>query len=179
MPSITSYPVYLGNFTDLFMPWDDEVSNPQTKEILKLFLKHIDKTLCDSFVHANIGPKDSKITRLILNLTKEMQLAIPNITLLYDDDITPHDLAIASIDTMLYTSKPSFANHKMYSKEHKNNPYGIASCYNALNIGGGGYTLPRLRLYEISTEAKSIDDFMDNVLPKYVKLILENIDQRI
>lgn len=107
MPSITSYPVYLGNFTDLFMPWDDEVSNPQTKEILKLFLKHIDKTLCDSFVHANIGPKDSKITRLILNLTKEMQLAIPNITLLYDDDITPHDLAIASIDTMLYTSKPS------------------------------------------------------------------------
>lgn len=48
-----------------------------------------------------------------------MQLAIPNITLLYDDDITPHDLAIASIDTMLYTSKPSFANHKMYSKEHK------------------------------------------------------------
>lgn len=179
LPSITSYPVYLGNFTDLFMPWDDEVSNPQTKEILKLFLKHIDKTLCDSFVHANIGPKDSKITRLILNLTKEMQLAIPNITLLYDDDITPHDLAIASIDTMLYTSKPSFANHKMYSKEHKNNPYGIASCYNALNIGGGGYTLPRLRLYEISTEAKSIDDFMDNVLPKYVKLILENIDQRI
>ena len=136
LPSITSYPVYLGNFTDLFMPWDDEVSNPQTKEILKLFLKHIDKTLCDSFVHANIGPKDSKITRLILNLTKEMQLAIPNITLLYDDDITPHDLAIASIDTMLYTSKPSFANHKMYSKEHKNNPYGIASCYNALNIGG-------------------------------------------
>ena len=69
LPSITSYPVYLGNFTDLFMPWDDEVSNPQTKEILKLFLKHIDKTLCDSFVHANIGPKDSKITRLILNLT--------------------------------------------------------------------------------------------------------------
>ena len=179
LPSITSYPVYLGNFTDLFMPWDDEVSNPQTKEILKLFLKHIDKTLCDSFVHANIGPKDSKITRLILNLTKEMQLAIPNITLLYDDDITPHDLAIASIDTMLYTSKPSFANHKMYSKEHKNNHYGIASCYNALNIGGGGYTLPRLRLYEISTEAKSLDDFMDNVLPKYVKLILENIDQRI
>lgn len=41
------------------------------------------------------------------------------------------------------------------------------------------YTLPRLRLYEISTEAKDIDDFFNNVLPKYVNLILEIIDQRI
>lgn len=179
VPSITSYPVYLGNFTDIFEPFENEADSPQTKEILRLFLKHIDKTLCDSFVHANIGPKDSKITRIILDLTKEMQLAIPNITLLYDKDITPHDLAIASIDTMLATSKPSFANHKMYSAEHKDIPYAIASCYNALNIGGGGYTLPRLRLYEISTEAKDIDDFFNNVLPKYVNLILEIIDQRI
>lgn len=179
LPSITSYPVYLGNFTDIFDKFEDEADDPLTEKILRCFLKHIDKTLCDSFVHANIGPKDSKISRLILKLTKEMQLAIPNITLLYDKDITSKEFALASIDTMLATSKPSFANHKMYSKEHKNHPYGIASCYNALNIGGGGYTLPRLRLYEISLEAKDIPDFLDNVLPKYVTLILENIDQRI
>lgn len=179
IPSITSYSVYLGNFTQLFKDYEDQADDPLTEEILTLFLKHIDKTLCDSFVHANIGPQDSKITRLILKLTKKMQLAIPNITLLYDEDITPKDLALQAIDTMLYTSKPSFANHKMYSAEHKNNPYAIASCYNALNIGGGGYTLPRLRLYEISTEAKDIDDFMNNVLPKYVNLILEYIDNRI
>lgn len=179
IPSITSFPVYLGNFTEIFNKWDDEADNPQTEEILRLFLKHIDKTLCDSFVHANIGPKDSKITRLILKLTKEMQLAIPNLTLLYEEGVTPDELALASIDSMLYTSKPSFANHKMYSEENKKVPYGIASCYNALSIGGGGYTLPRLRLYEISTEAKSIPDFLDNVLPKYVNLILNNMDQRI
>lgn len=145
VPSITSYPVYLGNFTDIFEPFENEADSPQTKEILRLFLKHIDKTLCDSFVHANIGPKDSKITRIILDLTKEMQLAIPNITLLYDKDITPHDLAIASIDTMLATSKPSFANHKMYSAEHKDIPYAIASCYNALNIGGGGLYITTIK----------------------------------
>lgn len=179
VPSITSYAVYLGNFTDIFLPFENEADNPLTEEILRLFLLHIDKTLCDSFVHANIGPKDSKITRIILKLTKEMQLAIPNITLLYDKDITPDSLALEAIDTMLYTSKPSFANHKLYSFEHKDHPYAIASCYNALNIQGGGYTLPRLRLYEISTEAKDIDDFFDNVLPKYVNLILRNMDQRI
>ncbi len=177
IPSITSYPVYLGNFTEIFMPFEKDADNPLTEEILRLFLKHIDKTLCDSFVHANIGPKDSKITRIILKLTKEMQLAIPNLTLLYDEDLTSDDFAKACIDTMMVTSKPSFANHKMYYKENPN--YAIASCYNALSVGGGGYTLPRLRLYEISTEATSIDNFLDVVLPKYVNLILNNMDQRI
>lgn len=179
VPSITSYSVYLGNFTKIFKPFEDEADNPQTEEILRLFLKHIDKTLCDSFVHANIGPEDNKITRIILKLTKEMQLAIPNLTLLYNEDETSDDFAINCIDTMLYTSKPSFCNDKMYKQEHKNQPYGIASCYNALNIAGGGYTLPRLRLYEISTEAKDKDDFFKRVLPKYVNLILRYIDQRI
>ncbi len=179
IPSITSYPVYLGNFTDIFKPFENEADNPQTEEILRLFLKNIDKTLCDSFVHADIGPKDSKITRIILKLTKEMQLAVPNLTLLYDENLTSDDFALDCIDCMLTTSKPSFANHKMYKEEHKNVPYAIASCYNALNVGGGGYTLPRLRLYEISTEAKDINDFFNNVLPKYVNLILRNIDQRI
>ncbi len=179
VPSITSYPVYLGNFTELFLPFEKEADNPLTEEILALFLKNIDKTLCDSFVHANIGPQDSKITRIILKLTESMQLAIPNITLLYDENITPDDLANAAIKVMLKTAKPSFANHKMYAKEHQNNPYAIASCYNALNIGGGGYTLPRLRLYEISKEAEDINDFFENVLPFYVNLILELIDQRI
>ncbi len=177
VPSITSYPVYLGNFTEIFLPFENEADNPLTEEILRLFLKHIDKTLCDSFVHANIGPKDSKITRIILKLTKEMQLAIPNLTLLYDKDITSDDFAKYALEVMLKTSKPSFANHKLYYKENPN--YAIASCYNALSKKGGGYTLPRLRLYEISTEANSIDEFFNVTLPKYVNLILKNMDQRI
>lgn len=177
VPSITSYPVYLGNFTEIFEPFEKDADNPLTEEILRFFLKHIDKTLCDSFVHANIGPKDSKITRIILKLTKEMQLAIPNITLLYDEDITSDDFAKCCLDVMLKTSKPSFANHKLYFKENPN--YAIASCYNALSKKGGGYTLPRLRLFEISKESNSIDDFFNNVLPKYVNLILKNMDQRI
>lgn len=177
VPSITSFPVYLGNFTELFEPFDKD--EKETRKALKLFLLNIDKTLTDSFVHANIGPKDNRVTRIILDLTQEMQLAVPNITLIYNEDITPDDLALASIECMLKTSKPSFCNDKMYSKELGEGKYAIVSCYNAFRIGGGGYTLPRLRMYEISKKAKDVDDFFQRVLPFYVNLILRNIDQRI
>ena len=177
VPSITSFPVYLGNFTKLFERFDKD--EKETRKALKLFLLNIDKTLTDSFVHADIGPEDNRVTRIILDLTKEMQLAVPNITLLYNEDITSEELAKASIDCMLKTSKPSFANDKLYASELGEGKYAIVSCYNAFRIRGGGYTLPRLKLYEIATKAKDIDDFFANTLPFYVNLILKNIDQRI
>lgn len=176
VPSITSFPVYLGNFTDLFEPFD--VDEQETKKALGLFLLHIDKTLTDSFVHANIGPRDARVNRIILDLTKEMQLAIPNLTLLYDPQVTSDAFAKACIDCMLATSKPSFANDVMYRKDDMGE-YGIASCYNALKIGGGGYTLPRMRLYNVAAQAKDIQDFMEHVLPSYTQLLLRNMDMRI
>ncbi len=175
VPSITSFPVYLGNFTDLFEPFHKEEA--ETRKALRLFLLHIDKTLTDSFVHANIGPRDSEVNRIILDLTKEMQLAIPNLTLLYDPEKTSDEFALACIDCMLATSKPSFANDVMYRSEIPN--YGIASCYNALKVGGGGYTLPRIRLYNVATKATSVDDFFDRVLPYYTQMLLRNMDTRI
>lgn len=176
VPSITSFPVYLGNFGDLFMPFlkDEE----EMKKALRLFLLHIDKTLTDSFVHANIGPKDSRVSRIILDLTKEMQLAIPNITLLYDPEQTSDEFAAACLDCMLATSKPSFANDVMYRADG-NGEYAIASCYNALKLAGGGYTLPRIRLYNVAAKADGLDDFFTRVLPYYVQLMLRNMDDRI
>lgn len=176
VPSITSFPVYLGNFSELFEPFD--VDEKETKKALKLFLQHIDKTLTDSFVHANIGPKDNRVSRIVLELTKEMQLAIPNLTLLYNPEETSDEFAKASIDCMLATSKPSFANDMMYRADNHGD-YGIVSCYNALKIGGGGYTLPRLRLYNAALKATSIDQFIAEVLPYYVDLMLRNMDDRI
>lgn len=175
VPSITSFPVYLGNFTQLFAPFHKDVK--ESKKALRLFLLHIDKTLTDSFVHANIGPMDSELNRIILDLTKEMQLAIPNITLLYDPEKTSDEFALACIDCMMATSKPSFANDVMYRSE--NNDYAIASCYNALKVGGGGYTLPRIRLFNVAQKAKDVDDFFANILPYYVQLMLRNMDARI
>lgn len=178
VPSITSFPVYLGDLDTLLEPFVLKEDSDFAKKILRLFLLQIDKQLTDSFVHADIGPKDTVTGRLLLELTEEMQLAVPNLTLKYDPELTSDDFAIACIKCMLKTAKPSFCNHRMFTEEWGED-YAIASCYNGLKQGGGGYTLPRLRMYECALEAKDVDDFLNSVLPKYVDLQLEYMDKRV
>ncbi len=178
VPSITTFPVYLGDLDSLLEPFVQQETRENAKKILRMFLLHIDKTLTDSFVHADIGPQDSLTGRLLLELTEEMQLAVPNLTLKYDPKLTSDDFALACVKCMLKTAKPSFANHRMFKKEW-GSKYCLASCYNGLLIGGGGFTLPRMRLYEVSCQAKDIDDFFNNVLPYYVNLQLECMDKRV
>jgi len=61
-PSITTYPVFLGNLDTLLEPF---ITNETSDyEAIKLFLTHIDRTLTDSFVHANIGPLETKAGRV-------------------------------------------------------------------------------------------------------------------
>lgn len=178
VPSITSFPVYLGDLDSLLEPFVQKVSRAEAKKTLKLFLLHIDKTLVDSFVHADLGPKDTLAGRLILELTEEMQLAMPNLTIKYDPDLTSDEFAKLCVKCMLKTSKPSFANHRMFKKEWGED-YVCASCYNGLKMAGGGYTLPRLRMYECSLQASSIEDFKSRVLPYYADLMLQFMDNRI
>ena len=177
VPSITSFPVYLGNLDDLLEPFVLKEDRAYAKKILGLFLLNVDRTLTDSFVHANIGPKDSVTGRLLLELTQEMDLAIPNLTLKYDPDLTSDEFASLAASCMMKTAKPSFANNKMFTDEWGN--YAIASCYNGLKVKGGGFTLPRLRMYEAALKAKDADDFIDNVLPFYVNTMLKMMDDRI
>ena len=178
VPSITTYPVYLGDLDRLLEPFVLREDRAFAKKALRLFLRSIDRILTDSFVHADIGPEETVTGRLLLELTEEMQLAVPNLTLRYDPDVTPEDFALACIGCMLKTAKPSFANHRMFVREW-GEKYAIASCYNGLMIGGGGYTLPRMRLYECSLDAKNPEDFIENELPKYIDLQLEYMDKRV
>ena len=178
VPSITTYPVYLGDLDRLLEPFVLKEDRGFAKKVLGLFLKQIDKVLTDSFVHADIGPVDTVTGRLLLELTEEMQLAVPNLTVKYDPELTSDDFALACVKCMLRTAKPSFANHRMFVDEWGER-YAIASCYNGLLQGGGGFTLPRLRLYECSLDAKDPDDFIENVLPKYIDLQLEYMDKRV
>ena len=112
VPSITTYPVYLGDLDRLLEPFVVREDRAYAKKVLGLFLRNIDRVQTDSFVHADIGPEDSV-------------------------------------------------------------------CYNGLSIGGGGYTLPRMRLYECSLDAKDPADFLDRELPKYIDLQLEYMDKRV
>lgn len=178
VPSITTYPVYLGDLDRLLEPFVVQEDRAYAKKVLGLFLRNIDRVQTDSFVHADIGPEDSVTGRLLLELTEEMQLAIPNLTLRYDPEKTSDDFALACVRCMLKTAKPSFANHRMFVEEWGSR-YAIASCYNGLSIGGGGYTLPRMRLYECSLDAKDPEDFIANVLPAYIDLQLEYMDKRV
>ena len=178
VPSITTYPVYLGDLDKLLEPFVVREDRAFAKKVLGLFLRNIDRVQTDSFVHADLGPEDTVTGRILLELTEEMQLAVPNLTLRYDPDRTGDDFALACIRCMLKTAKPSFANHRMFSGEW-GEKYAVASCYNGLAIGGGGFTLPRLRLFECALESKSPEDFLENALPKYVDLQLEYMDKRV
>jgi YjjI family glycine radical enzyme len=175
VPSISSFPVYIGNIDTLLEPYikDEE----EALHAIKLFLTHIDRTITDSFCHANIGPLDTKAGRLILKAERELQNAIPNLTLKYSEK-TSKEFALEAINTALTCAKPSFANDEMFSKEFGGN-YAIASCYNGLPIGGGSYTLVRLSLDKLCKKSKNEEDFLNNTLPCAVKLMAGYMDERI
>ncbi len=177
VPSITSYPVFLGNLDELLEPFvkDEE----EAYKAIKLFLKHIDRTLTDSFVHANIGPIDTKAGRLVLKAMEELQCAVPNLTVRYDKDLTSKEFAKLCASTALSTAKPSFANHKMDVADFKTEKYALASCYNGFIIGGGGHTLVRLVLSRLAETSESVEDFVENKIPKVASLMLDYIDERV
>jgi YjjI family glycine radical enzyme len=175
VPSITSFPVYIGNIDELLEPFVKD--EDEAYRAIKLFIKHIDRTLTDSFCHANIGPRDTIAGRLILKAQREMQTSIPNITIKYSKS-TPERLALDSIETAMITAKPSFANDEMYRADF-GGEYAIVSCYNGLYIGGGSYTLVRLNLADLAKKAKSKADFFERVLPNTSKLMADYINERI
>lgn len=177
VPSITSFPVYLGNIDTLLNPFvkDEE----EAYKAIKLFLKHVDSTLTDSFVHANIGPVDTVAGRLILKAMQELECAMPNLTVKYDKDLTSKEFAELCASTALVTAKPSFANHKMDTVDFGTENYALASCYNGFIVGGGGYTLVRLVLNRLAETATSVEDFLDNKLPFAAEKMLNYIDERV
>lgn len=178
VPSVTNYPVYVGALDTLLEPFINDYDEETTKKLLRMFLIHIDRTVLDSFSHANIGPEETKAGRLILEVEEELEQAVPNITFKYDEEITPDDYAIRGILTSLRSAKPSFANHKMFCNEFTED-YVIASCYNGLPYAGGAYTLCRLILGNVANKAKNIEDFQSNVLPHVLEMQARYMDARI
>ncbi|HEX3075507.1 MAG TPA: YjjI family glycine radical enzyme [Lachnospiraceae bacterium] len=176
VPSVTNFPVYIGNIDELLEPFVTD--EKEAKKAIKLFLTHIDRTILDSFCHADIGPKATKAGRIILEVEAELQNAVPNLTLKYDKDVTPDDFALAAIETALKTAKPSFANDKMFAKE-LGNDYVIASCYNGLKLGGGSYTLVRVLLGNLARKATSIKQFKEELLPNTLEIMATYMDERI
>lgn len=175
VPSITSFPVFIGHLDRLMDPF---ITNEETDYVkIKRFLNHIDKTITDSFCHADIGPYETVAGRLILRAVMELKNPTPNMSIRYDKEKTSRAFAELAAKACLLVSKPSFSNDAYYTSEL--GEHALCSCYNALPFGGGAYTLSRLRLGTIARAAGTLDVLLNDLLPKVGKHMLHMMDKRI
>lgn len=177
VPSITNYPVFIGDLDKLLEPYVAKVDDETAKKALKLFLTSIDRTILDSFCHADIGPEDTRTGRLLMQVEAELQNAVPNLTMRVSPE-TPDDFILAGVECALHSAKPSFANDTMFRKELGDN-YCVASCYNGLYKAGGSYTLSRLILSNIAKRSASLADFKENQLPFVLDAMARYMDCRV
>ncbi len=178
VPSITGFPVYLGDLDALIDSFITDLSDDVVRKKLKLFLNYLDRTITDSFCHANLGPKGLRATRLILEVEKELQNAVPNFTYNYDKNITSDEIAELALYTSLYCANPAMANHDLI-KDTYSVDYGISSCYNILPTNGGAYTLSRLVLPKMALLASDSEDFFNRVLPECLLLMGNYMNERV
>ncbi len=180
VPSITTFPVYLGDLDALLEPFVEDEA--EARKAIGLFLMQIDRTINDSFCHADIGPRETRAGRLILELSREQKNAVPNLTLKYDPELTPEPFAELAAAVALEVAKPSFADHRRFSADFKAmglDDYAIVSCYNGLPKGGGSATLVRLNLARLAPRAKDSEELLARVLPEAVGLQLAYMDERV
>lgn len=178
VPSVTGMPVYLGCIDQLLLPYIGDLSEEQLYCRLKNFWIMLDRNIPDAFMHANIGPNDNILCRLLLRIDQELKQVAPNLTLLYDKNITSESLLTLAINSICETGKPHIANSEMISKDFDEQGFGIVSCYNSLPIAGGGSTLVRLNLKEVALRSQNSQDFLHNQLPHYCQLQLNLIEAR-
>jgi YjjI family glycine radical enzyme len=178
VPSITGYPVYLGDVDKLLEPFADSVSDRERESLLRLFLTHVDRSFPDAFVHMDLGPEDSRVGRDLIRLSAELARAVPNISLRVSRD-TPDSLLVDAAKAALAVGKPYFVNHEALVRDIGPD-YAVASCYNTLRRGGGSHTLARLSLKKLAERSGlgSLDAFLATELPAAVDCLAEIINAR-
>jgi YjjI family glycine radical enzyme len=72
VPSITGYPVWLGDLDALLEPYVDGVDDDELYRRLRLFWISLDRMFPDAFTHANLGPQDGRVVRIALQLEREL-----------------------------------------------------------------------------------------------------------
>lgn len=177
VPSITTYPVFLGDLDALIEPFITDLSDDEVKRKLRLFLIYLDRTITDSFCHANLGPQATRAGRLIMEVDRELEQAVPNLTLKYDPAITPDDFAEQAIYISLCVANPAICNDVLNRNTYDR--YGISSCYNILPIAGGSYTLTRLVLPKLAALTDDKEHFLKQLLPEAMRCMADYMSARI
>ncbi len=176
--SVDRFPVFIGRLDVLLEPYVKDMDYEEAKQIIRMFMISVDRTLSGSFVQANIGPEETVTGNILLELVVELQNMTPNMTLRYDPEVTPDKFAEKALVSALKSANPAFALDSFY-RETVGEDYGIASCYNGLVIGGGASTLTRLRLGTIASHSENSKDFFENKLPNAMKTQFEFMDAKI
>ncbi|MBP1918213.1 YjjI family glycine radical enzyme [Youngiibacter multivorans] len=177
VPSVTHYPVYLGRVDKMLEPFIDGVSEEEARREIRNFLFFLSRSIPDSYCHMNIGPEETRAGKYILDAEMKLQEAIPSITMLYDEKVTSDDFSEKALSCAQLCAKPSFANYNDY-QEANPFPIGIASCYNALPIAGGAFTLSRVMISKIVDKVKDSNEFFE-FLPKAVNTLCTFMDEKI
>lgn len=179
VPSITSYPVYLGDLDALLLPYVGDADDAALDGHLTRFWRFLDRTIPDAFSHANIGPVDNPIARSVLRVDAALAQVVPNLTLKYDPAVTSDELIDLAARSIARVNKPHIANHPMIAADFPEG-YGVVSCYNTLPLGGGSHTLVRLDLKESAARASGgIDHYLEVDLPEHAALVFEIMEARI
>ena len=179
VPSITGYPVYLGDVDRLLEPFAADVDDATLTRLMRLMWVTIDRSLPDAFTHANLGPDDTRVGRAILALERELLQTVPNLTLRVDVDRTPDSLILDAVQTVFACGKPHFVNHAMMTDD-LGPDYGVVSCYNSLRVGGGSHTLVRLNLAESAQRHEGdLESWFATTLPAHIELNAELMAARI
>jgi YjjI family glycine radical enzyme len=179
VPSITGYPVYLGDVDTLLEPYLAGLDDAAVHHALRLFWQTVDRQLPDAFVHADLGPDDGRAVRAILAVDRELRQVVPNLTLRVDPARTPDDLLRDAVRTACADGKPHFVNHPMMVAD-LGPDYGVVSCYNSLPRGGGAHTLVRLNLAEsVRRSVGGARDYLGSTLEQDVALAAELMASRV
>ncbi len=179
VPSITGYPVYLGDLDTLLLPFAEGVSDAELTDKLRQFWILLDRLIPDAFAHADLGPDDNRVLRVILALERELLQVVPNLSLRVDPERTCDDVLADAVQTVFACGKPHFVNDPMMV-EGLGRSYASVSCYNSLKVGGGSHTLVRVNLKEtVLHHDGGADSFLAVTLPHYVELTAELMESRI
>lgn len=175
--SVSSHPVFIGRIDELLEPYLTDQADSVVIPILRAFWLMVDRLFPSAFVHANIGPASSRSARLLLQIERELK-TLTNLTLRYDRQTTPPDLALLAVENALRLTKPYFLNHPLMSSDWGDD-YCIASCYNAMRIGGGIHTMVRLNIKQAALISDGTESgFLDQTLPEVVDKLVEVINSR-
>lgn len=175
---LPSEPVFLGRIDNLLEPFIHTVDEETAAQVLRSFWLMADRLNPNAFAHANLGPEDTKVGRLLLTIDRELK-TLTNLTLRYDPNITPDSFALQAVANTLEVTKPYFLNHPSMV-EVWGDDYVTASCYNTMRLGGGIYTLVRYNFKQALTHGNgTIDDYLDHVIPETVERFVEVVNSRI